>query len=387
MWGHRNQCLNGRRRPLLLLPTFELLTVSVLLWSGCHGSGPTSSPSVTPRVNAQAPASCRYTIVPEQVNQTVDASGGSVTIAITANSGCRWTAASNADFITITDNGGGDGNGVVAAAVAANTGGERRGTLTIAGETFTVTQRAASCTFALSGDTNQSFPAAGGMGAIVINVTRGTNCDWTATSNASFIVITSGASGSGDGTVLFRVAANSSTEARSGSLTVAGQTIPVRQAANEPCTYTVNPATASFTSRGGSGSFTVTARTGCDWTAVSDSSWLSLSSGASGNGTGTVSYVVNVNGGRARSGRVGVRGSPFTAAQSRNRCDVNNDDVINAVDADIVRQAILMGSTNPDYDLNGDGQVNVQDAQIVANAISDPGSCPTQEPGPSIVPK
>jgi hypothetical protein len=112
-----------------------------------------------------------------------------------------------------------------------------------------------------------------------------------------------------------------------------------------------------------------------------------LSSGASGNGTGTVSYVVNVNGGRARSGRVGVRGSPFTAAQSRNRCDVNNDDVINAVDADIVRQAILMGSTNPDYDLNGDGQVNVQDAQIVANAISDPGSCPTQEPGPSIVPK
>ena len=55
---------------------------------------------------------------------------------------CSWTAASNAAWITVTSGATGNGNGSVAFAVAANLGASRTGTLTIAGQAFTVTQAA-----------------------------------------------------------------------------------------------------------------------------------------------------------------------------------------------------------------------------------------------------
>ncbi len=73
------------------------------------------------------------------------------------------------------------------------------------------------------------------------------SCAWTATSNASWISITSGASGSGNGTVAYAIAANTGTTSRTGTLTVAGQTFTVTQAAatvSAPvCTLSANPAT------------------------------------------------------------------------------------------------------------------------------------------------
>ena len=49
---------------------------------------------------------------------------------------------SNAGFITMTSGASGTGNGVVGFSVAANTGAARNGTLTIAGNTYTVNQSA-----------------------------------------------------------------------------------------------------------------------------------------------------------------------------------------------------------------------------------------------------
>jgi uncharacterized protein (TIGR03437 family) len=80
--------------------------------------------------------------------------------------------------------------------------------------------------------TSQSFPANGGSGSV--NVTAPTGCGWTATSNASFITITSGSSGTGDGTVGFAVAANPTTSERSGTITITGQTFNVLQAGAQP---------------------------------------------------------------------------------------------------------------------------------------------------------
>jgi hypothetical protein len=64
-------------------------------------------------------------------------------------------------------------------------------------------------------------------------VTAGAGCAWTAVSNAASITVTSGASGSGNGSVVFAVLANNTTVARSGTLTVAGQTVTVNQAAGQ----------------------------------------------------------------------------------------------------------------------------------------------------------
>jgi hypothetical protein len=79
--------------------------------------------------------------------QTFTGTGGSNSVTVTVNSGCPWTAASNAGWMGISTGGSGNGNGTVTYSVAANvTGSTRTGTLTIAGQTVTVSQQAApSC--------------------------------------------------------------------------------------------------------------------------------------------------------------------------------------------------------------------------------------------------
>jgi len=96
-----------------------------------------------------------------------------------------------------------------------------------------------ACSFSIN-PTSASFAAAGGSASVTVTTQAG--CNWTAASNNSFITITSGASGTGSGTVNYSVAANTST-ARSGSLTIAGLTHSVSQAAaGGGCTNTiVNP--------------------------------------------------------------------------------------------------------------------------------------------------
>jgi C1A family cysteine protease len=59
---------------------------------------------------------------------------------------------------------------------------------------------------------------------------RGT-CAWTAVSNASWITITAGNTGPGNKTVQYKVAANGTTQSRTGTLTIAGKTYMVKQAA------------------------------------------------------------------------------------------------------------------------------------------------------------
>jgi hypothetical protein len=54
--------------------------------------------------------------------------------------GCSWTAVSQDSWITVTAGGSGSGNGTVTYSVAANPGAARKGTIRIAGKTFTVQQ-------------------------------------------------------------------------------------------------------------------------------------------------------------------------------------------------------------------------------------------------------
>ncbi|HEX8557267.1 MAG TPA: M36 family metallopeptidase [Pyrinomonadaceae bacterium] len=84
-----------------------------------------------------------------------------------------------------------------------------------------------TCSFSIS-PSSASFAAAGGSGTVT--VTAGAGCGWTAASNAGFIGVTAGASGSGSGTVTYSVGANTGTTSRTGTLTIAGQTFTVTQA-------------------------------------------------------------------------------------------------------------------------------------------------------------
>jgi hypothetical protein len=260
----------------------------------------------------QAAAACSYSVSP--TGQSFTAAGGTGAGGVTAGANCGWTATSNASWITITSGASGSGSGSTAFSVAANTATtSRTGTLTIAGATFTVTQAIASCSYSIASN-SRSFAAAGGSGGTT--VTAGLGCAWSATSNAAWIVVTSGASGSGPGTAGFSVAANTSTASRSGTLTIAGATFTVTQA-GASCSYSASPTSQTFASDGGSGSSVVTAGSGCAWTASSNAAWIGIIAGATGSGSGSVAFTVAANTGTApRTGTLTIAGSTFTVTQN-----------------------------------------------------------------------
>ena len=82
------------------------------------------------------------------------------------------------------------------------------------------------------------------------------------------------------------------------------------------CSFAINPVSQSLGAAGGSGSVQVTAAAGCSWTAVSNQSWITVTSGSSGDGNGTVSLNVTTNPGTSpRSGTINVGGHTFTISQ------------------------------------------------------------------------
>jgi hypothetical protein len=63
-----------------------------------------------------------------------------ITIHVTAEDGCTWTAASTVSWVAVTQGASGSGDGIVHLAVQPNSGSARAVTLTIAGQPFALTQ-------------------------------------------------------------------------------------------------------------------------------------------------------------------------------------------------------------------------------------------------------
>src|SRR5947207_2549238 len=102
----RNHC-SGRMRATLLTSTLALLFAVA-----CGTSSTTPSPTPTPTPCSVASTSS---------TTTFGADGGSGSIAVTAPTGCAWTATSGASFVSITSGATGSGNGTVQFTVAPNT--------------------------------------------------------------------------------------------------------------------------------------------------------------------------------------------------------------------------------------------------------------------------
>ena len=172
-----------------------------------------------------AEAQCTYSVSP----LTVSATSNGLTSALTVITGssCAWTATSNASWITV-NSAPAQGLGQVQFTVAPNTSpGVRTGTMLVAGQTVTFTQGASGCTYTVS-PLSVSVTSIGISSAL--QVTTGSSCSWTATSNASWITVTS-APPSGLGQVQYTVAANTGATTRTGTMLVAGQTVTFTQAA------------------------------------------------------------------------------------------------------------------------------------------------------------
>ena len=135
----------------------------------------------------------------------------------------------------------------------------------------------------------------------------------------AWIAVTAGGTGNGAGTVAYSVTANSNTQGRNGTLTIAGQAHSVTQQgrAATACSYALSPTTATYNKDAADGTFAVTAPTDCSWTATSNASWVTFTAGDRGAGNGTVSYRVARNlDTTERAAAVSVADQTFTVRQA-----------------------------------------------------------------------
>jgi hypothetical protein len=160
-----------------------------------------------------------------------------------------------------------------------------------------------------------------------INITpSSSNCSWTAYSNFSWITITAGSAGTGNGTVSYSVSANTTGSTRTGTLTIGGQTFTVTQNASSTCACTIFPTSVLFNvssnrtpfgDMSNMGTVTVTSASGCSWSATSNASWITITAGSTGTGDGTVSYSASANTtGSTRTGTLTIEGQTFTITQN-----------------------------------------------------------------------
>jgi hypothetical protein len=229
--------------------------------------------------------------------------GGRGSFSVTAPNGCSWTATTSASWIRVIA-GSGSGGGTVQYEVAANTGGPRDATITVADRQHSVSQvgagepapappAGAACTATVN-PTSIDVPVGGGPATVSLTINN--TCDWSASSSDGWVTFTSPSSGRGSATIGLQAAANTGA-ARAATITIAQQLVVISQqaaAATPTCTYSVAPASRVVGAAGGRGTFTISTSPGCAWTASKDADWVTLSR-TSGTGTAEVSYTHTTN--------------------------------------------------------------------------------------------
>ena len=121
-------------------------------------------------------------------------------------------------------------------------------------------------------------------------------CDWTAASSQPWLTL-GAASGSGSRAFSVLTAANTSGANRTSTITIGGTVLPVVQNVVGTCTFSAAPSAVAAPATAGGGTINVTASDpSCAWLAASDVPWVTFS-GASGVGSGSLSYSYTANAG------------------------------------------------------------------------------------------
>jgi len=168
------------------------------------------------------------------------------------------------------------------------------------------------CGFAVS-PVSRFFLMNGGSGTIDV-LAGGSDCAWSALASDSWITITSATSGSGNATITFEVRENFTSSARQTAINVSGVSHLIIQdgGLGEDCGYVISPLFQSYSAAGGSGTVQVIADERSAWQAVSNVSWVTITSASVGIGNNAVSYSVTANpGGPARKGAITIAGQTF----------------------------------------------------------------------------
>src|SRR5207247_8607905 len=107
--------------------------------------------------------------------------------------------------------------------------------------------------------------------------------------------------GTGSSVVTSEVAANPHNQERTGVLTVADQSLTVRQS-GVPCTYQLSAPGSSHGEGEDTGEVVLATGADCPWSLLNPNDWITILSQTNGTGPALVIYWVARNEGPARSG-------------------------------------------------------------------------------------
>ncbi|HEY6389843.1 MAG TPA: SBBP repeat-containing protein [Bryobacteraceae bacterium] len=232
---------------------------------------------------------CTYNVNPTTL--IVAAGGGSGAISATSTSGCNAPGvSSNVNWASVSITGS-----TANWSVAANPSSQNRnGALTIAGQTVTIAQAGAACSYAVNPSSVNIGPAAA-SGNLAITATPSDCSAPVASSNVPWASVAVPAM-----TANWSASANSSPQPRAGNFTIGGQNAPVTQSgATGPSTLSLSRSSLNF---GTSGSLVTSPQTitinftgpGLAWTASSNQSTIAVSTGS---GTGNGAFQVTASAG------------------------------------------------------------------------------------------
>jgi hypothetical protein len=112
-----------------------------------------------------------------------------------------------------------------------------------------------------------------------------------------------------------------------------GTTSTAPSAVPDKCQVQAQLEHATFPASGGSGALQVSTNRECSWNARSDAAWLTVSSGTSGQGDGTVQFTVAGNNDPAtRTGGISVNDQRMQVSQEGKPCDIHLSSVAEQVD-------------------------------------------------------
>ncbi len=228
---------------------------------------------------------CAYTL--DSINKKHSAKTETGTVTVTTAAGCPITAQSNASWIKVTV----PTTNPISYTLEANAGGERTGTLTVAGQTVTITQESAKYELAVTKTGNGVINGGG-------TYTVGTPITLTATAEANSLFL---------GWTPAPCAASFAMPATPLTCTATFST----------CSYTLDSLKKSHTENSETSSITVTTQAGCPVTAKSEVPWIKAT--VVGN---VVNYTVDKNTDVERKGILTIVGQQVEITQAVGRVEV-----------------------------------------------------------------
>jgi hypothetical protein len=316
----------------------------------------------------QAGVTCAFTL--GSTAAAVESGGGAVSVPVGANAiDCAWTAASQVPWITVTAGTAGTGAGTVQLAIAPNAlSATRIGTVSIGGQTFSVTQAGVTCSYQVT-PSAAGFGAPGGGGEALVTA-NAADCAWQSTTTTPWLSTVGPAGGTGHGVLRYAVAANPLSATRTGGFTIGGQTLAITQT-GVACAFALQPSAVTASANGGTVQTTLVASAAdCAWAVTGRVAWLQPSPGA-GAGTRAVDVAVAANGDVVpRAGTVTLGGQTLIVNQSARGSegvqDVDNDTLPDAWEQRFgLSTTSGAGDDGPQGDPDRDGSNNL--GEFVAN--------------------